>query len=136
MPRILQSVAAGLVGARSFAGGRATAAVGLALHYLISTTMAVSYAIVASYSPVLVRRPILCGAGYGLVLYGTMNYIVVPLSAAGPGSRDPLWIGLSIAVHMVFVGIPIALATQRAYRASTPSSLSERLRRKSQRGIW
>ena len=43
-----------------------------------------------------------------------MNYIVVPLSAAGPGSKDPLWIALSIAVHVVLIGVPIALFTRRA----------------------
>ena len=43
-----------------------------------------------------------------------MNYIVVPLSAAGRGSKDPLWITLSIAVHMVLIGVPIALFTRRA----------------------
>ena len=48
------------------------------------------------------------------MLYGIMNHIVVPLSAAGPGSKDPLWIWLSIAVHMVLIGIPIALAGRRA----------------------
>jgi hypothetical protein len=43
-----------------------------------------------------------------------MNYVVVPLSAAGPGSKDPLWITLSVAVHALLIGIPIALAVRRA----------------------
>ena len=64
--------------------------------------------------PILWQRPVLCGAGYGLLLYAIMNYVVVPLSAAGPGSKDPLWIGLSVAVHAVLIGIPIALFTRRA----------------------
>ncbi|MBA3759414.1 MAG: hypothetical protein H0X07_02700 [Gemmatimonadales bacterium] len=38
--RIFQSVAAGLLGQASFEGGAATAALGLALHYLIALTMA------------------------------------------------------------------------------------------------
>lgn len=47
-----------------------------------------------------------------------MNYVVVPISAAGPGSRDPLWIALTIAVHVVLIGIPIALFARRAVRAA------------------
>jgi hypothetical protein len=43
-----------------------------------------------------------------------MNYVVVPLSAAGSGSKDALWITLSIAVHMFLIGVPIALFTRRA----------------------
>jgi hypothetical protein len=41
--RILQSVAAGLLGEASFQGGAGTAALGLALHYLIAVSMALAY---------------------------------------------------------------------------------------------
>ena len=112
--RILQSVAAGLLGKASFQGGAATAALGLVLHYLIALSMSVAYYLIARRWPLLWERPILCGAAYGVLLYAIMNYIVVPLSAAGPGSKDPLWIGLSIAVHALLIGVPIALLTRRA----------------------
>ena len=114
--RIFQSVAAGLLGEASFEGGAATAALGLALHYFIATTMSFMYYIVASRVALLRRRPVLCGVGYGLLLYGIMNYIVVPLSAAGGGSKDLLWVSLSILVHMFLIGLPIALATRLAHR--------------------
>jgi len=120
--RIFQSVAAGLLGQASFEGGAATAALGLALHFLIATSMSAAYYLVARRRPLLRRRPVLCGAGYGLLLYGIMNYVVVPLSAAGPGSKDPLWIALSIAVHVLLIGIPIALFTRRAL--SSPPAAS------------
>ncbi len=93
--RIFQSVAAGLLGPASFEGGAATAALGLVLHFFIATTMSLVYYIAAGRFPVLVRRAFLCGAIYGLLLYAVMNYVVVPLSRASPGPRDPLWIGLS-----------------------------------------
>ena len=112
--RIFQSVAAGLLGKASFQGGGATAALGLALHYLIATSMSLAYYLVARRWPLLWQQPLLCGAVYGLLLYGLMNYIVVPLSAAGPGSKDPLWVGLSIAVHALLIGVPIAFLTRRA----------------------
>jgi uncharacterized membrane protein YagU involved in acid resistance len=116
--RILQSVAAGLLGQASFEGGARTAALGLVLHYFIALSMAIAYYVVAGRWPLLWRRPVLCGAGYGLLLYGIMNYIVVPLSAAGRGSKDPLWIILSIAVHVLLIGVPIALFTRRAFAPS------------------
>lgn len=115
--RILQSVAAGLLGESAFEGGAATAALGLGLHFLIATSMSFVYYLVARRVPLLRRRPVLCGAMYGLLLYAIMNYVVVPLSAAGPGSKDPVWIGLSIAAHAVLIGIPIALFARRAVRA-------------------
>ncbi len=112
--RILQSVAAGLLGEASFEGGWATAALGLALHFLIALSMSAAYYLVSQRWALLWQRPFLCGAGYGLLLYAIMNHVVVPLSAAAPGSKDPLWITLTIAVHALLIGIPIALAARRA----------------------
>jgi uncharacterized membrane protein YagU involved in acid resistance len=114
--RILQSVAAGLLGKASFAGGAATAALGLALHYLIALSMSGVYYLAARRWSFLRQRPLASGAIYGLLLYIVMNFVVVPLSAAGPGSKDPLWITLSIAVHVLLIGMPIAIFTRRALR--------------------
>lgn len=112
--RILQSVAAGLLGRESFEGGAASAGLGFALHYFIALTMSAVYYGVARRWAFLVQRPWLAGAAYGGLLYQVMNYIVVPLSAAPPGSKDPLWVLCSIAVHMLLIGIPIALFGRRA----------------------
>ena len=115
--RIFQSVAAGLLGKASFEGGAATAALGLGLHYFIACSMAVAYYLVARRVPPLRERPVPYGAAYGLLLYGIMNYIVVPLSAAGGGgAKDRLWVGLSIVVHMFLIGVPIALFVRLALR--------------------
>jgi hypothetical protein len=117
MVRILQSVAAGLLGPASREGGVPTALLGLAAHYFIALSMAATYFYVAGRVPALRQRPIVLGAAYGLLLYGIMNYVVVPLSrAGGGGAKDPLWVGLSILVHMFLIGVPIALATRRAYQ--------------------
>ncbi len=117
--RILQSVAAGLLGKASFEGGGGTAALGLTLHYFIALSMSVTYYLVARGWPLLWRRSLLCGGAYGFLLYGIMNYVVLPLSAAGPGSKDPLWITLSIAVHVLLIGVPIALFARRALHQSS-----------------
>jgi len=123
--RIFQSVAAGLLGSASFRGGAATALLGLLLHFLIATAMSLAYFLVARRWALLWERPFLCGAGYGLLLYAVMNYVVVPLSAAGPQSKDPLWIWLSVAVHALLIGVPIALLTRRARGAAAVTSLRE-----------
>ncbi len=117
--RILQRVASGLLGEASLTGGWATAALGLVCHYFIAISMAVTYYLVARRWPALWQRPLRYGAAYGLLLYGIMNYVVVPLSAAGPSSKDPLWIGMSIAVHALLIGIPCAVFARRAIRVAT-----------------
>lgn len=117
--RILQSVASGVLGTASFSGGWATAGLGLALHFFITLVMSWVYFAASRSLPTLWQRPIAMGALYGLLLYGAMNFVVVPLSnAAGGGVRNDLWTWLGIAAHVVLVGIPIALATRRARSAA------------------
>jgi hypothetical protein len=115
--RILQSVAAGLLGRGSFAGGAATAALGLALHFAIVAAMAFAYHATASHWPALEARPLVWGSVYGLILYGVMNFVVVPLSAAPSSPRDMLWVASSLFAHIALVGIPIAFGTHFALRA-------------------
>jgi uncharacterized membrane protein YagU involved in acid resistance len=120
--RILQSVAAGILGETSFDGGALTAALGFVLHYLIMLLMALTYYLVARHFHTLRRWPVLSGSAYGLLLYAVMNTVVVPLSNAGPTANVPLWITLSIAVHVLLIGIPIALLAGRALAGPVPAS--------------
>ena len=113
--RIFQSVARGVLGPAAFTGGAASAALGLFLHFFIATMMAITYYVVARRWTALVERPLIFGAAYGVVLYGVMNYIVVPLSKAGGGGSGPtLWVALSIVVHALLIGVPIALFARKA----------------------
>nr|AGW45545.1 putative membrane protein [uncultured bacterium Lac36W] len=63
--------------------------------------------------PPLLRRPLLFGATYGLILYAVMTYVVVPLSAAGASPKDASWIACSIAMH-ILVGVLCAWFARRA----------------------
>jgi hypothetical protein len=112
--RISQSVASGWLGKASFQGGNATAALGLASHFVIALGMAAVYVAASTRLPVLRRRPWLCGVAYGVVLYVAMTYVVVPLSAAQTGPFSWTGLAIGIAPHIVFVGPAIALAARWA----------------------
>lgn len=128
--RIFQSVAAGLLGRpAAVAGGAATAALGLALHFGIALTVAAVYYAAARYAPALWRRSWTYGSLYGVAVFGVMHYIVVPLSAAGGNGVPPfdlLWDGLSIVVHAVGIGVPVALAARAALHGGSAAPLKER----------
>lgn len=113
--RVLQSIASGLLGRAAYQGGARTAALGLLLHFVIATGAAAVYYVASRRWTVLRRRPVACGLTYGVVVYLVMNLVVVPLSQIG--FRMPAWhsAALLIVIHMVCVGLPIALATARAY---------------------
>jgi hypothetical protein len=115
--RILQSVASGVLGRESsVAGGWNTALLGLALHFFITLVMSLVYFVASGKLPALVQRPVALGAAYGVALWIAMNYVVVPLSnaAGGGGPGLNLWTGMSIAAHVLLVGIPIALCARKA----------------------
>jgi hypothetical protein len=110
--RLLQFVASGLIGQRAFQGGAATAGLGLGLHFVIAFTLVtVFYA--ASRNFVLLRRyAAVSGLLYGLIVFGVMNLIVLPLSAAKPRhslSGDLIQIG----IHLFIIGLPTSLLVRR-----------------------
>lgn len=122
--RILQSVASGLLGRASFSGGARTAALGLLLHFFIATVAAaVFYAASRKWKP-LIDRPILFGALYGVGVYAFMNHVVLPLSAVTKRPFNPGMAALMIGVHIVCVGIPIALVVRRL-GAVAPGAVEE-----------
>jgi hypothetical protein len=111
--RLLQSIASGLLGAKSFEGGWETAALGAALHFLIALSAAGIFYAVSQQLAFLTKRPILSGALYGVAVYLFMYWIVVPLSAC---RRSPFSIAatiVAIVTHIVCVGLPISLIVHR-----------------------
>jgi hypothetical protein len=116
--RVLQSIASGLIGTAAFQGGAPTAALGLALHFLIATSAAGVYYLTSLLWPVLALRPLRYGTLYGVAVYIVMNFVVVPLSAAPRGPFAWRMAAVLVAVHVACVGVPIAWAVRR-YRGVT-----------------
>ena len=114
--RILQSIAAGLLGREAaVAGGLSTAALGLALHFFIAFMIVLTYFVASRLWPVLRRQAVAGGILYGLVVWGVMNAVVLPLSAAPPrGSMPPEVLLNGWLIHAFGVGLPAALAARWA----------------------
>jgi hypothetical protein len=113
--QVLQSVASGLLGPKSFQGGAGTAALGLFLHFLIAFIWAVIYYMASRQITFLTARPVTAGLLYGELVWVMMNCVVVPLSAIHrwPPRTDPASIITGPILHTVLVGLPIALAVSR-----------------------
>jgi uncharacterized membrane protein YagU involved in acid resistance len=130
-PRILYSIAAGWLGREAaLEGGVGVALLGLVSHYLILCVAAGIYVAVANRLPVLTRRPVVCGAAFGLCVFVVMNYVVVPLSAAGGAGPSGVFLLMGLLVHLFFVGVPIALVARHfTRRKSGREGVSGRERR-------
>jgi uncharacterized membrane protein YagU involved in acid resistance len=108
---LLQTVASGALGNAAFSGGVSTAALGLALHFALSYLWAAIFLIATWRIPVLARRPLISGIGFGVVVFLTMRLVVLPLSAFPfPVTFKPLGSVLDLLSHMCLFGFPIAAA--------------------------
>jgi hypothetical protein len=111
---VLRYIASGLMGSASLQGGQSSAALGLALHFAIATGAAAVYALAARRIGFLMRHPVPSGLAYGVAVYFFMALAVVPLSRVAPRPFVPS--PIMIGIHMLCVGLPIALVLARAVR--------------------
>jgi hypothetical protein len=114
---VLHSIASGLLGEGAFRGGAPAAALGAVLHFVIAFGAAAVYVAASRKLRVLVERPVLCGLLYGVAVYLFMNLVVLPLSAIPfKMPYTPAGITTGLIIHMLCVGLPIALAARRFAR--------------------
>ena len=113
--RILRGIASALIGPEAFQGGTATAALGLALHFLIAFSAAAVFFLASRQISFMTQRPILAGALYGVCVYVVMYWIVMPLSKVHPNHALKPSI-IAIVTHMFCVGLPIAVVVHRFSR--------------------
>jgi hypothetical protein len=104
----LQLIASGLLGGRAFAGGTATAVLGVGLHYAISIVAAAIYGEAAARNNLLRQRWLVGGIVFGVIAYAVMNLVVVPLSYAANPDFSLAVVVKELLAHTIVFGIPIA----------------------------
>ena len=103
----------------SFEGGFATAALGLLMHFGVAFTATSIFYLLSRRFPVMVDWAVSSGSVYGVVWLLVMYRGVIPLTQAlrrlylsnVKRTRPALW-PLPLPVHIVCVGLPIALAVR------------------------
>ena len=113
---VLRFVASGLLGPAALTGGAQTAAVGLALHFLIATTATIVFYFASRRLLFLIERPVHFGLLYGVAVYLFMNFIVLPLSLVPRGTMTISGFIIGLLTIMFCVGLPIALIVRRYSR--------------------
>jgi hypothetical protein len=117
--RVLQGVAAGVLGSEARNGGTWSAALGLLLHYLIMIGIVAVFYFASRRLSFLTRRWLLAGIAYGIAVYIVMSFVVVPLSASPGGFSIPPLPRLiqGVLIHITCVGVPIAFVARRMTRS-------------------
>ena len=114
--RMLQGITSGLIGPRSFEGGLATAACGLAIHFLIAFTVVTIFYLISRRIIFLTEQAIVSGILYGIAVYLFMYWIVIRLvfpNAHPSLSRDVT----AVLVHISLIGLPTALIVRRCSKS-------------------
>jgi hypothetical protein len=110
--RMLQGIASGLLGQRSFEGGMATAGLGLGIHFLIAFTAAAVFYAASRKLSSLTEHAVVSGLLYGIAVYIFMYWVVIPLAfptAHHSTSRDVT----AVIIHIILIGLPISLVVHR-----------------------
>ena len=112
---VLQYIASGALGEAAFAGGLATALLGVFFHYLISFVIAGVFILSAARIPLLRRNLIVGSLLFGFGAFVVMNFIVIPLSAA-PVLPPPTLFQLieTIIDHILTIGLPLGIIVRRS----------------------
>jgi hypothetical protein len=111
-----QTIASGLLGTKSYSDGAPSAALGVALHFIIALGAATVYYFASRKFELLIDRAVLMGLIYGALVYLFMHLIVLPLSAVPKGHLPLAYQAAEFVEHWFCVGLPIALAVRHYSR--------------------
>lgn len=112
--RILQFIASGVLGPGSFQMGLESAALGAFFHFFISLCAAAVYYAASLRFSFLTRRVLVSAIVFGILVFLTMRFVVVPLSAVKSGHMKIGSIIGELCSHMFLFALPIAYAASRA----------------------
>lgn len=110
---LLQGIAAGLLGKGAFQGGAATAALGLFCQFVIAIGAAAVYFALSRRISFLLQQAVASGILYGVAVYFFMQRVVVRYSAAVKYPFQWKLTIIGIVIHIVCVGLPIALMVRK-----------------------
>ena len=115
---ILRSIASGVLGSAAFGAGAWVLPLGAALHFLIAVCAAFAFYLGSRFLPVLVRRPVVCGAAFGVAMYVLMHSVILPLSRVHHRVMPLSDVIGELFSHIFLFGIVIALGVARSVAAN------------------
>lgn len=113
--QVFHYIASGLLGMKAFEMGGAAVLLGIAIHYSIALGWTAVFYAASRKFPILLRRPVVSGLLYGIVVYVIMNFVVLPLTGI-PHSNKAISLASrvnGVLALMLCIGLTIALLLRR-----------------------
>jgi hypothetical protein len=114
--QVLQFIAAGIYGPSAINGGVYPIVAGLFLHFVIAYAVAVIYFYAYPKISLFAKYPVAAGLVYGLGIWLVMNLVILPQTNIPKSPFDAGLAAAGIIWHMVLVGLPVALITNKYYK--------------------
>jgi uncharacterized membrane protein YagU involved in acid resistance len=111
--QVLQYIASGFFGSRSFDMGLLSAAIGAGAHFFIAFVLAIIYVTATRIVPIMNRYAILLGLLYGVAVFLTMNFIVLKFTNTVETPITTAFLVNGLFGHALLVGLPIALCARK-----------------------
>ena len=119
--RGLQGIASGLLGAKSYEGGMATAGLGLVLHFFVAFVVVSIFYLANRKIPFLTTQPLVSGVFYGIGVYIVMYWFVLPTAFSTFRHRLSNEL-IELAIHVCLIGLPTAFIVRRYSQLTEQSS--------------
>lgn len=107
--RVLQYIASGYFGSEAFAGGPRMALWGLLFHYLVALAFITAFFFLFAKNNFLARHKALTAIGYGLLVWGIMNLVVLPMSKVPVSKMEPVAMIKGMVILILAIGAPLVV---------------------------
>jgi len=114
---VYRFIASGIFGQEALSGGISMPLLGIFFHYVIAISWTLLFFILCLKLSILLKNWVVSGIAFGLVVWLSMNLVILPLSRvpSTPITLSGALIGISVL--MVCIGLPIAFLASRYYQS-------------------
>ena len=119
--QVLRGVASGAFDPKTFSSPALLALCGLLIHFFIAISFTFFFFFLAKQIPTLVKYPVPIGILYGVFVWATMRFIILPyISRLNPkpivGQEAIKNAAIAAGIIVICIGIPVALLARKYVR--------------------
>ena len=119
--QVLRGVASGAFDPKTFSSPALLALCGLLIHFFIAISFTFFFFFLAKQIPTLVKYPVPIGILYGVFVWATMRFIILPyISRLNPkpivGQEAIKNAAIAAGIIVICVGLPVALLARKYVR--------------------
>jgi hypothetical protein len=122
--QVLKGVASGAFDPKTFPNPTLLAVCGLLIHFFIAISFTFFFFFLAKQIPALVKYPVPMGILYGVLVWSTMRFIILPyISRLNPkpivGKEAITNAIIAASIIVVCVGLPVVMLARKYVRTNT-----------------